>query len=161
MSNHEKKQRALLMQLFSKHVSPEIAETIWQQREQFLDGGRPRSQGLIATVLFTDLMNFTAVAEMLEPRALMDWLNEYMEAMAQQVIDHRGVIDKYIGDSIMAVFGVPLARKTDAEVSRDACGELCPRHGEDTHSAQPSLPGAPTADYRHAYRDFHRARGGR
>jgi adenylate cyclase len=43
-----------------------------------------------------------------------------MEAMAQQVLDHRGVIDKYIGDSIMAIFGVPLPRKTDAEISRDA-----------------------------------------
>jgi hypothetical protein len=50
----------------------------------------------------------------------MDWLNEYMEAMAQQVIDHGGVIDKYIGDSIMAIFGVPLPRKTNAEISRDA-----------------------------------------
>jgi adenylate cyclase len=121
MSNQEKRQRALLMQLFSKYVpNKEVAEIIWQQRDQLLDGGRLRSQNLIATVLFTDLMGFTAVAEKHDPEAVMEWLNAYMEAMAQQVIDHGGVIDKYIGDSIMAIFGVPLPRNTEAEISRDA-----------------------------------------
>ncbi len=120
MSNQEKRQRAVLMQLFSKHVSREVAEAIWHQRDQFLDGGRPRPRSLIATVLFTDLMNFTGVAEKLDPRALMEWLNEYMEAMAQHVMAYGGVIDKYVGDSIMAIFGVPLPRETDAEISRDA-----------------------------------------
>jgi adenylate cyclase len=65
-------------------------------------------------------MGFTAVAEKRDPHAVMEWLNEYMEDMAQQVIDHRGVIDKYIGDSIMAIFGVPLPRMTEAEISQDA-----------------------------------------
>jgi adenylate cyclase len=121
MSNQEKRQRALLMHLFSKYVpNKEVAEIIWQQRAQLLDGGRLRSENLTATVLFTDLMGFTTVAETRDPQAVMDWLNAYMEAMAQQVIDHGGVIDKYIGDSIMALFGVPLARKTEAEISQDA-----------------------------------------
>ena len=121
MSNQEKRQRALLMQLFTKYVpNKEVAEIIWQQRDRLLDGGRLRSQNLIATVLFTDLMGFTTMAESRDPQAVMDWLNAYMEAMAQQVLDHRGVIDKYIGDSIMAIFGVPLPRQTDAEISRDA-----------------------------------------
>jgi adenylate cyclase len=121
MSNQEKQQRALLMQLFSKYVpNQEVAEIIWQQRDQLLEGGRLRPQTLTATVLFTDLMGFTAVAEKRDPHAVMEWLNEYMEDMAQQVIDHRGVIDKYIGDSIMAIFGVPLPRMTEAEISQDA-----------------------------------------
>ena len=121
MSNQEKRQRALLMQLFTKYVpNKEVAEIIWQQRDQLLDGGRLRSQHLIATVLFTDLMGFTTMAESRNPQAVMDWLNAYMEAMAQHVITHGGVIDKYIGDAIMAIFGVPLPRQTDAEISRDA-----------------------------------------
>jgi adenylate cyclase len=121
MSNQEKRQRALLMQLFTRYVpNKEVAEIIWQQRDQLLDGGRLRSQNLIATVLFTDLMGFTTMAESRAPQAVMDWLNAYMEAMAQHVINHGGVIDKYIGDSIMAIFGVPLPRQTDAEISRDA-----------------------------------------
>jgi adenylate cyclase len=125
MSNQEKRQRALLMQLFTKYVpNKAVAEIIWQQRDQLLDGGRLRSQNLTATVLFTDLSGFTTMAESRDPQAVMDWLNAYMEAMAQHVIEHGGVIDKYIGDAIMAIFGVPLPRKTDAEISRDAANAV-------------------------------------
>ena len=120
MLNLEKKERALLMQLFSRHVAPEVAETIWKQRDQFMDGGRPRSQKFIATVLFTDLRGFTSVSEKMDPQALLDWLNVYMEAMAQTVMNHGGVVDNYIGDAIKADFGVPLPRTADAEISRDA-----------------------------------------
>ncbi len=124
MINQEKKQRGLLMQLFSRHVSKEIANAVWEEREEFLDGGRPRPQRLMATVLFTDLVGFTSVSEKLDPQMLMRWLNEYMEAMAEQVAKHGGIINKYIGDAIMAVFGVPLARKTEAEIGKDAANAL-------------------------------------
>jgi len=120
MSNQEKVQRALLMQIFSRHVSPEVAHTVWRQRDEFLDGQRPRPQKLIATVLFTDLMNFTTVSEKKEPEDLLTWLNEYMEAMASHVSQNGGVIKQYIGDSIMAIFGVPVPRKDDGEICQDA-----------------------------------------
>ena len=120
MSYREKKERGMLMQIFSKHVSKDVAEAIWQQRDMFMDSGRPMSQKVIATVLFTDLKGFTSISERLDPQSLMDWLNEYMEAMAQVIERRGGVINKYIGDSIMVTFGVPVARKTEAEVSADA-----------------------------------------
>jgi adenylate cyclase len=120
ISNEEKKERAVLMQLFSRHVAPEVAETIWRQRDQFMDGGRPRSQKFTATVLFTDLRGFTSVSEKMDPQALLDWLNTYMEAMARLVMDHGGVVDNYIGDAIKADFGVPLPRTAAAEISKDA-----------------------------------------
>jgi adenylate cyclase len=116
----ETMERAALMQLFSKHVSKEIAEALWRHRDQFLEGGRPHSQRLVATVLFTDLMGFTSVSEKLAPEALMEWLNEYMEAMAGEISRHGGVINKYIGDSIMAMFGAPVARTSDDEIRGDA-----------------------------------------
>ena len=120
MSNQEKKERAVLMQLFSRHVSAEVADVVWRQREQFMDGGRPRSQKFTATVLFTDLKAFTSVSEKMDPQALLDWLNTYMEAMAQLVMDHGGVVDNYVGDSIKADFGVPLPRTTEAGIAKDA-----------------------------------------
>ncbi|HEY7553569.1 MAG TPA: adenylate/guanylate cyclase domain-containing protein [Candidatus Binatia bacterium] len=120
MSNQEKKERAVLMQLFSRHVSPEVAEAVWRQREQFMDGGRPRSQKFTATVLFTDLKAFTSISEKMDPQALLEWLNTYMEAMARLVMDHGGVIDNYVGDSIKADFGVPLPRTTEAAIAQDA-----------------------------------------
>lgn len=91
ISNKERVERTSLMQLFSKHVSREVAEVIWKERDQFLDGGRPRSQKLISTVLFTDLEGFTALSEKMDPQALIDWLNTYLEAMAQLVTKHGGI----------------------------------------------------------------------
>jgi adenylate cyclase len=120
ISNQEKRERAVLMQLFSRHVSREVADVVWQQREQFMDGGRPRSQKFMATVLFTDLKGFTSVSEKMDPQGLLDWLNTYMETMAQLVMAHGGVIDNYIGDSIKADFGVPLPRTTEAAIAQDA-----------------------------------------
>ena len=120
MSNKERLERASLMQLFSKHVSREVAEVIWKERDQFLDGGRPRSQKLISTVLFTDLEGFTALSEKMDPQTLIDWLNTYLEAMAQLVTEHGGIVDDYAGDGLKADFGVPLARTTEAEISQDA-----------------------------------------
>lgn len=120
VSHREKKERAQLMQLFSKQVSPDIAQALWEQRNEFLAGQRPRSQKLTATVLFTDLEGFTATSENMEPALLMDWLNEYMEAMAGSIMAKEGVVEKYIGDAIMAVFGVPLARTTKDQLCQDA-----------------------------------------
>jgi adenylate cyclase len=120
ISNREKVERTSLMQLFSRHVSREVAEVIWNQREQFLDGGRPRSQKLIATVMFTDLEGFTALSEKMDPQALIEWLNTYLEAMAQLVTEHGGIVDDYAGDGLKADFGVPLARTAETEISQDA-----------------------------------------
>ena len=124
MSMQEKQQRAMLMQLFSCHVSPEVAETIWQERQQFLDGGRLRSQKLTMTSLFTDLEGFTTVSEGMEPAALMDWLNMFMERMATLVMDHGGVVDNYIGDAIKADFGVPFPRTEEAEIRQDVANAV-------------------------------------
>ena len=120
----ERRQRGLLMRLFRSHVSPEVADAIWQQRQQFMEGGRARPQRVVATVLFSDLRGFTTLSEGMEPAALLDWLNQYMEAMAHEVMRHHGVVDKYIGDAVMAVFGVPIARRSEAEIGGDAANAV-------------------------------------
>ena len=116
----EKAQRGRLMQLFARHVSPEVATLIWDQRDALLSGGRLLPRRVTATVLFTDLVGFTAIAEKSDPPALMDWLNLYMATMSREIFSRQGVIDKYIGDAIMAVFGVPLARDDAAAIQDDA-----------------------------------------
>ena len=120
VSYEERAQRSVLMRLFAQSVSPEVADTLWQQREQFMAGSRPHPQRLIATVLFTDLEGFTSVSECLGEQELVDWLETYLDVMSQQVMAHRGVINKYMGDAIMALFGVPIPRLSEAEISQDA-----------------------------------------
>jgi len=120
VSSLEKRQRETLMGLFSRHVSPEVAESLWRQRDQFLNDGRPRSQELMVTVLFADLRGFTSVSERMDPQSLIDWLNTYMDSMTRLIMDHGGVVDDYAGDSIKANFGVPLPRTSQAEIGRDA-----------------------------------------
>lgn len=116
----EKTERQELMTLFSSHVSPDVARRLWESREQFFQGGHIQPDYVVATVLFTDLTNFTTISEKLEPLVLMEWLSEYMEEMSAIVMQHNGIVNKYIGDAIMAVFGVPVKRETDAEMAQDA-----------------------------------------
>ena len=117
----ESRDRQLVMNLFERHVTPAIANAIWREREQFMSSrGRLRGQQMTATVLFTDLRGFTTLAEQLDPETLMSWLNEYMGEMARLVLERGGVVDKFIGDAVMAVFGVPFPRSSEAEVAADA-----------------------------------------
>jgi adenylate cyclase len=120
----ERKERALLMQIFSKHVSREVAESLWQQREQFLKNGRPRSQKLVMTAFFSDLRGFTTVSEKMDPQDLMDWLNIYMERMTGIIMAHGGIIDDFAGDGIKANFGLPLPQQNESVIRRDALGAV-------------------------------------
>lgn len=119
-TGREKRERIFLMQLFSRHVSKEIAEMLWQQRAQFLDNGRLRCQKMTATILFTDLRGFTPMSEKMDPQDLLEWLNTYMEAMCGVIMAHGGVVDDYFGDAIKADFGVPLPREREKDIRVDA-----------------------------------------
>lgn len=113
-------EKRLLMNLLVRHVAPEVADTLWRERERLVAGGRLIPQRLTATVLFADIQGFTTIAETLEPARLMDWLNVYMEAMTQVVMTQGGVIKQYAGDQVMALFGAPAPRQTEAEITHDA-----------------------------------------
>ena len=110
----------MMKSIFSRHVSEKVVDALWADRESFMQGGQLRAQRLSATVFFTDLKNFSTTSEKMDPATLLEWMNEYMSAMAPQVELHGGIINKYIGDSIMAIFGVPIARTTEEEVAQDA-----------------------------------------
>lgn len=120
LSSLERHERQYLMDIFSKQVSPDVAEEMWRSRDQFLEGGRLKPRLLTATILFTDLHNFTPVAERLAPTELMEWLNLYMDRMAGLVMRHGGVVDDYFGDAIKANFGVPIVRQDPHEIDEDA-----------------------------------------
>lgn len=120
LSYREKADRRTLMDLFSKHVSKEVADHIWLERESLMQNGRLMPKKLIATVLFSDIGGFTTISEKLEADELMNWLNEYMEAMSPVVVTNKGIISKYSGDAIMAIFGVPVMAEDEETIGRDA-----------------------------------------
>jgi adenylate cyclase len=119
-ATQEKLKRSQLMNLFSKHVAPEIAEDIWEKHELFFAEGRPRPQLTTATVMFTDLQHFTALAEDLEPAVLFDWLNEYLVGMTPLVANHEGIVIRFFGDAIFAGFGIPVPRTSATQIRQDA-----------------------------------------
>ncbi len=106
--------------LFSSHVSEAVANELWRQRDILLQTGRAEPQQLVSTVLFCDLGGYSQASEQLDLHTLMRWLGGFMEPMARAVMRHHGVVDKFIGDAVMAVFGVPEPRDSEAAIDGDA-----------------------------------------
>ncbi|MEM7181020.1 MAG: adenylate/guanylate cyclase domain-containing protein [Spirochaetota bacterium] len=93
----------------ARFVNPEIAEMALRQ-ELKLGGERK-----MAVIFFSDIRSFTAISEKLSPEEVIEFLNEYMTAMVSCINETGGTVDKYIGDAIMATWGVPISKGNDAE----------------------------------------------
>lgn len=104
----ESRERAYLHQVLARRVSPALLADILRSPGPLgtqLGGSRAQ-----CAVLFTDLVGFTPLSAELEPDALFALLNRYFEAIAAAVIAEQGLLDKFIGDALMAEFGVPRSR---------------------------------------------------
>ena len=95
-------ERDRVQNLLGKVISPEIAQELISSDVQL--GGEEKE----ITILFTDLRNFTGLSENRSPSDMLDILNEYLTRMTAVIDRHGGVVDKYIGDAIMALFGAPV-----------------------------------------------------
>jgi adenylate cyclase len=102
-------EREKLKETFGKFVNKEIAERVLKG-EIKLGGERVK-----AAVFFSDIRSFTAISEKLEPEEVVEFLNQYMTRMVNCVNRTFGVVDKYIGDAIMAVWGAPVSKGNDCE----------------------------------------------
>jgi adenylate cyclase len=92
--------------LFEQYVPPELVDEMASDPEQY--DMEPRAADL--TIMFSDVRGFTTISEALEPGALRDYINEYLTVMSAIIRNqHRGTLDKYIGDAIMAFWGAPVA----------------------------------------------------
>lgn len=100
----EKTQKNQLRDTLQRYVSPQVAAHLIANPEKLVLGGEAREM----SVLFSDLRGFTSLSEKLKPEELVRILNEYLTEMTDVVFAHEGVLDKYIGDAVMAFWGAPI-----------------------------------------------------
>ena len=110
------KERAFVRETFGRYVTPDVAEAILRAHAAGPVGdGRPAPDGARlsgrvgeATVLFTDIADFSDLVSRMEPAAVMDLLNDYFTLVAEPIQRHGGVINNFIGDAVLATFNLPV-----------------------------------------------------
>lgn len=110
--------------VLDKVVSPEVAEELLRGNIEL--GGEMRT----VTVLFSDIRGFTPLSEKLKPREVLALLNEHMTAMTEVIRKHGGIVDKFVGDQVMAIFGAPKSGGNDALAAVRAAVEMRTRRSE-------------------------------
>ena len=100
----ESRGKRMLAGLFGQYVPPELVAEMAKNPEAFTLAGESREM----TILFSDVRGFTSISEGLDPRQLTQLMNEFLTPMTHVIHRHRGTIDKYMGDAIMAFWGAPM-----------------------------------------------------
>jgi adenylate cyclase len=112
-------ERRLVMDIFSRFVSEDVAAEMWERRGQSSFAGERHT----VTVIFTDIRGFTTLSESVSSETVVEWLNDYFGRMYAVITAHGGHINKFIGDGLMIVFGAPIDRGQKQEArSAVACG---------------------------------------
>jgi adenylate cyclase len=104
-------QRRQLKKAFGHYVGDDVLAELIRHPEKLALGGEKRT----LTVFFSDIRDFTTLSEKLSPVELVAFLNTYLSPMTQAVLSQGGLLDKYIGDAVMAVFGAPVPRVDHAD----------------------------------------------
>ncbi len=112
------KEKELMYDTFGKVVTPEIRNWLLQGNTNL--GG----ETVCATILFCDIRGFTTLSEQINPKQVVTLLNKYFSSMEQCIVKHKGIINKYIGDAIMAIFGVPLSNPNQALDAYNCCLDM-------------------------------------
>lgn len=123
LADREKRHTRRMLDLY---LSPSLATFISERPETLKLGGEKRER----TVLFSDIKSFTTIAEGMEPEPLVELLNLYLGEMTDIVFAHDGMLDKYIGDGVMAVWGAPLPQSNHAARACHAALAMIDKLGE-------------------------------
>jgi adenylate cyclase len=117
----EQSDKRFVKELFGRYISPQIAKEIVSQADagELRLGGEQRE----VTVLFADIRNFTRISEQLSPEAIVKMLNTYLSVIADAVVQHNGIVNKFAGDSIMAVWNAPQSQPEHALLAVKAAWE--------------------------------------
>lgn len=100
----DRAQRRFLHRAFGKYIAPALVERLLASPDDLRIGGERRE----ITALYTDLEGFTALTEALAPEELIGLLNPYLDGICRIVVDHGGIVDKLVGDAVVAMFNAPI-----------------------------------------------------
>ncbi len=104
-----KRNESKIRNIFQKYVPNNVIDSIFENPERMLVG-----ENRNLSVMFTDIRSFTTISEGLRPDILVSSLNKYYSIMVDLIMNQDGIVDKYIGDAIMAIFGAPNHLKNSA-----------------------------------------------
>jgi class 3 adenylate cyclase/PAS domain-containing protein len=110
-------ERRLIKDMFARYMSQEVMTSLMESPDSIKLGGDKRE----ATVFFADIRGYTSFSEGRDPEVIVEILNEYFSEAVENVIQYKGYIDKFIGDCIMAVWGVPMQPKKDDAINAVSC----------------------------------------
>jgi adenylate cyclase len=119
-------EQRVLRDVMRRYLSPAVSEWVLRDPTRLTLGGETRTM----TVLFSDVRGFTTLSHRLDAQALVTLLNEHMSAMTEVVFRHDGVLDKYIGDALMAFWGAPMAQPDHARRACQTALDMVARLGE-------------------------------
>jgi adenylate cyclase len=106
-----RRQREFIQGAFGRYVSPKLVERLVRDPDKMSLEGERR----VMTYLFSDIANFTVMSEGLDSRELARVLNAYLDGCAKEVLKHDGMVDKFIGDAVFAIFNAPVDLPNHAE----------------------------------------------
>ncbi len=121
--NEQIREEEIMRSRLERFHSPQVVEMILKGSQETKDNVMD-PKDLTATMLFTDIIDFTRLAEHIPPRETNIILNQYFSTMTDIVFSYDGTLDKYIGDGLMAVFGAPMEKEDDAERAILAAKEM-------------------------------------
>lgn len=127
-----RKERRFIQSAFGQYLAPELVEQLIEDPDALKVGGRRRT----LSFMFTDIAGFTTLSEQMDPDGMAEMLNRYLDGVCEIIIANNGVIDKFIGDAVVALFGVP-----NGDLSHAANAIACARQVDAFCEAFRAKPG--------------------
>ena len=135
----EGRHRRQLRAVFDKYMASEVVDEIMRNPDAIRLGGEKKE----LSVFFSDVAGFTSISEQMAPETLVELLNKYLSAMTDIILRHRGNVNKYLGDGIMAIFGAPRGDPNHASLAcfaaLDSQSELATRREQWKAEGQPEI----------------------
>ncbi|HHO76736.1 MAG TPA: adenylate/guanylate cyclase domain-containing protein [Deltaproteobacteria bacterium] len=107
----EYRKKQFIQDAFGRYVSPMVINQLLRRPEKLSLTGEEKN----LTILFSDIRDFTTISEKMDPKQLGAFMNRYLTAMSDIIMENSGMVDKYIGDAIVAIWGAPLDDKDHVE----------------------------------------------